>query len=56
VTFNQVVYQASGEQLLWMDEDGQGMSLGFIEQQGSLTGLSAAKRTMTTAKARKGGC
>jgi len=33
-----VIYQASGEELLWMDEDRKGMSLGSLQQQGSLVG------------------
>jgi hypothetical protein len=31
--FTMVIYQASGEQLFWMDEDATSLSLGFLEQQ-----------------------
>jgi hypothetical protein len=39
VNFNVVIYQASGTQLFLLDEDGDSISLGPIEQQGSLAGL-----------------
>jgi hypothetical protein len=32
-------YQASGTQLYWVDKDTTGMGFGFLEQQGSLTGV-----------------
>jgi hypothetical protein len=38
-----VIYQASGEQLLLMDENENGMSLGSFQQQGSLTTMPASK-------------
>jgi len=40
-----VIYQASGDQLFWLDEDpnGESVFLGPIEQQGTLTGLPALK-------------
>ena len=44
VDFSVVIYQASGAQLFWMDEDGDSLFLGPLEQQGSLAGLPAAKR------------
>ena len=37
--FNVVTYQASGEQLFWLDVDANGVWLGPLQQQGSLTGL-----------------
>ncbi len=40
-TFNVVIYQASGGQLFWLDVDSNGVWLGPLEQQGSLTGLPA---------------
>jgi len=44
VDFNVVIYQASGTQLFWLDEDEFSLWLGPIEQQGSLTGVPAIKR------------
>jgi hypothetical protein len=38
-----VIYQASGGQLLLMDENERGMSLGSLQQQGSLTTMPASK-------------
>lgn len=37
--FNVVTYQASGGQLFWLDVDANGIWLGPLQQQGSLTGL-----------------
>jgi hypothetical protein len=37
--FNVFTYQASGEQLSWLDVDANGVWLGPLQQQGSLTGL-----------------
>lgn len=37
--FNVVTYQASGEQLFWLDVDTNSTWLGPLQQQGSLTGL-----------------
>jgi hypothetical protein len=44
--FDMVIYQASGEQLFWMDHDNTFtmVSLGPLEQQESLTGLPAARK------------
>jgi hypothetical protein len=47
-----IIYQASGSQLLWMDEDEGSLSLGSFQQQGSLTGLPAAKKALPKAKRR----
>jgi hypothetical protein len=44
VDFQVVIYQANGGQLFWLDEDSTGVFLGSLQQQGSLTGLPAAKR------------
>jgi len=38
-----VIYQASGGQLLWMDEELLTLFLGTFQQQGSLTGIPGAK-------------
>jgi hypothetical protein len=38
-----VIYQASGGQLLLMDENENGMSLGSLQQQGSLSAIPAKK-------------
>jgi hypothetical protein len=38
-TFNVVIYQASGGQLFWLDVDSNGLWLGPLQQQGSLSGL-----------------
>jgi hypothetical protein len=44
--FDMVIYQASGTQLFWMDFDNTftAVSLGPLEQQGSLAGLPAIKK------------
>jgi hypothetical protein len=46
VNFTTAIYQASGGQLIWLDENTNGDSvfLGSLQQQGSLTGLPAAQR------------
>jgi hypothetical protein len=45
VNFVTVIYQASGGQLFWLDEDknGESVFLGMLQQQGSLAGLPSAK-------------
>lgn len=50
--FNMVIYQASGGQLLWLDEDNaNGIEfLGSLQQQGSLTGIPAAAPRKGAAK------
>jgi hypothetical protein len=39
VSLDMVIYQASGTQLFWLNEDSDSLSLGPLEQQGSLSGL-----------------
>jgi hypothetical protein len=51
--FTVVIYQASGEQLFWLDEDNFSLSLGALEQQGSLTGLPAARGAAAKTKAKR---
>jgi hypothetical protein len=41
--FDVVIYQASGGQLLWVDEDISSVFFGSLQQQGSLTGIPAAR-------------
>ncbi len=41
--FDLSIYQASGTQLYWIEIDTEGVFLGVLEQQGSLTGLPAAR-------------
>jgi hypothetical protein len=53
VDFQVVIYQASGGQLFWMDEDNLSLFLGPLEQQGSLTGLHAAKRAGAKSKPKR---
>ncbi|HEY4903584.1 MAG TPA: hypothetical protein VIH89_08945 [Candidatus Sulfotelmatobacter sp.] len=48
--FNVVIYQASGGQLFWLDEDVLTVFLGSLQQQGSLTGLPAARKAAKKAK------
>ncbi len=43
VGFGTVVYQASGTQLFWLDEDMFSLWLGQMAQQGSLTGVPAVR-------------
>jgi hypothetical protein len=42
--FTTVVYQASGSQLYWLDEDTGSLWLGQMAQQGSLNGVPAVKK------------
>jgi hypothetical protein len=45
--FNVVVYQASGSELLWIDQDQSSLGsefLGSLQQQGSLSGIPAARK------------
>ena len=42
--YNVVVYQASGQQLFWLDVDTTDVFLGPIEQQGSLNGIPAVRK------------
>jgi hypothetical protein len=51
VDFSVALYQASGEELFWMDEDDFSLSLGLFQQQGSLSGLPPAKRGAPKTKA-----
>jgi hypothetical protein len=39
IDFDVVIYQASGGQLFWLNEDDYSIFLGPIQQQGSLTSL-----------------
>jgi hypothetical protein len=51
--FDVVVYQASGGQLFWLNEDPLSVFVGSLQQQGSLTGLPAPGATgKRAAKAR----
>jgi hypothetical protein len=50
INLTTVIYQAGGGQLFWIDEDDFGMSLGQIQQQGPLTGLSAIRKVQTKTK------
>lgn len=43
--FEAVLYQANGGQLFWLDEDVSSVFLGSLQQQGSLTGLPAARKS-----------
>ncbi len=49
-TFQVVIYQANGGQLLWLDEDSGSLFLGTVEKQGTLTGLPALRRPATRKK------
>jgi hypothetical protein len=53
--FSVAIYQASGGQLVWLDEDsGIGIVfLGSLEQQGSLTGVPAAGNSAAKVKLRR---
>jgi hypothetical protein len=48
--FDVVVYQASGEQLLWINVDEFSQFVGSLQQQGSLTGLPAVRRAAAKTK------
>jgi len=54
-TYTTVIYQASGGQLFWLDEDknGESVFLGPVQQQGSLTGLPAAQKGRAKTKSKK---
>jgi hypothetical protein len=51
--FDVAIYQASGGQLLWVNEDVLSVFLGSLEQRGSLTGLPAARKTVEHNKAKR---
>jgi hypothetical protein len=53
--YGTVIYQASGGQLFWLDEDenGESVFLGPLEQQGSLTGLPTAQKGSTKTKSKQ---
>jgi hypothetical protein len=53
VDFSVVIYQASGGQLFWLDEDVSDSFFGPLEQQGSLTGLSAARKAGAKSKPKR---
>jgi len=55
VDFATVIYQASGGQLFWINEDttNHGVFLGVLQQQGSLTGLPAARLARAKARSRR---
>jgi len=44
--FDVVVYQASGTQAYWLNEDEDSIFLGPLEQQGTLTGIPAVQKAM----------
>jgi hypothetical protein len=48
--FDVVVYQASGGQLFWLNEDALSVFVGSLQQQGSLTGLPATGKSATKAR------
>jgi hypothetical protein len=52
--FDMVIYQASGGQLFWLDYDNSEttVSLGPLEQQGSLTGLAAARKPVAKSQSK----
>lgn len=43
--FEAVIYQASGEQLYWLEVDPAGVWVGPLEQQGTLTGVPSVEKT-----------
>jgi hypothetical protein len=53
VDFSVVIYQASGGQLFWLDEDSSDLFFGPLEQQGSLTGLPAARKAGAKSKPKR---
>jgi hypothetical protein len=46
------IYQASGGQLLWLNDDASSVFLGSLETEGTLTGLPAARRARSNAAAK----
>ena len=48
--FEVVIYQASGDLLYWLDEDAVSVFLGSLQQQGSLTGLPPANKSLVKNK------
>jgi hypothetical protein len=51
-TLGLAIYQASGGQLFWLNDDVNSVFLGMLEQQGSLAGLPAVRRGPAKALAR----
>jgi hypothetical protein len=52
-TESAVIYQASGGQLTWVGADDTDVLLGSLEQQGSLTGIPAAKKAVAKTTKKK---
>jgi hypothetical protein len=50
-----VIYQASGAQLFWLDEDenGESVFLGSLQQQGSLIALPAVQEAPAKTKSKQ---
>jgi hypothetical protein len=48
--FEMAIYQASGAQLFWLDEDAFSVALGSLQLQGSLNGLPVAKKVAVKGK------
>ncbi len=46
--YNVIVYQANGNQLFWLDVDTADVFLGPVEQQGSLLGIPAVKKRISS--------
>ena len=53
IDYSVVVYQASGTQAFWLDEDTFGTFLGPMEQQGTLTGIPAVQKAMVKSPQQK---
>jgi hypothetical protein len=53
VDFTVAIYQGNGGLLFWVDEDVESLFLGTLQQQGSLTGLPAAKKPVAASKSTK---
>ena len=50
--FDLVIYQASGDQLYWLETDSNAVFLGPLQQQGSLVGIPAAKKPAAKTQAK----
>ena len=50
--FSVVVYQASGDELFWLETDTDSLFLGTLQQQGSLSGLPAVEKNRGNIKSK----
>jgi hypothetical protein len=48
-----VIYQASGGELFWLENDADSVFLGSLQQQGSLSGIPAVRKNRSVLKTKE---